>query len=168
MPRLLQPIPYSADLLEAVQGLDCGNTDFGSHATQWIRGDESSSASALQSMRKHRTQVWLYYDAADLVGFGSLGPSHWTIGADRVRILFIPHLGIDYRFQRQPIDDPPKYCDQIMGDLIGRAQQIKAGYAGVGLFVKAANANAIHLYQKYGFEIISETGSDPIKMLAYF
>jgi hypothetical protein len=72
---------------------------------------------ALQSIAKHRTKVWLYFDPDnDLVGFGSLGTTKWPNFPERVSI--IPQIGIQSRYHGQPTGaGETKYSHQILDDL---------------------------------------------------
>jgi hypothetical protein len=95
-----------ADQQELV-GFSCGDSVVGKACTEWIRGSD-----VLDSMQRG-SGVWLYRNpAGDVVGFGSLGPIRWRWplpDGDYAKLVIIPMLGIDERFQGQPPDrDSPQ------------------------------------------------------------
>ena len=126
-PRVtLQPVEFTENLLNSsiVQEFDCGTSVSGNHAARWLKG-APPFRSALLSIQKHHTQVWLYFledpycDERYLVGFSLLGSTRWPMPPDGFRrdVGFIPMLGVGRPFQGRP-STPPRYSHQIMDHIL--------------------------------------------------
>ena len=138
---------------------DCGREEIWSRAaTEWIIGSD-----VWESIEKRKTKVWLYRNEQDvIVGFGSLGETRrpWPpLDGKYARLLFIPMLGIDYRFHGQPPEEQFRYSRQIIRHLQFEAIQLFSSHQEAGrstlpyltLLVHCKNARAIRLYEKFGF-----------------
>jgi len=117
--------------------------------SEWISGGR-----ALQSMQQFGTKVWLYFNEAGfLVGFGSLGTTrrNWPPpNGDFQELGILPALAIQTDFQSGPKNDPPKFSDQIMNDLIYKARRL--GPPILMLDVHKDNHPAIRLYERFDFQ----------------
>jgi hypothetical protein len=105
MPHILAPVCFAPTLLPLVQNVDCGSTLWGQAAAKWLKAPVTDSTGALAGMAVGN-EVWLYYDGADLVGFGSLGTTTWRIPppqGERTKLAYIPQIGILRNFQRCPV-----------------------------------------------------------------
>jgi ribosomal protein S18 acetylase RimI-like enzyme len=65
----------------------------------------------------------------------------------------IPMLALRREFHGKP-EQRPRYSDQIIGDLVGRAQA--DGIRSLGLVVHVQNEAALRLYVRHGFECFGE------------
>lgn len=114
------------------------------------------------------TQVWLFETAGgEIVGFGSVGTSIWQWPpphGHRTSIVLIPMLGIDVRFQGQPVDPAWRYSRQLISHLISEGQRIVRDWPvdaelrpqWLVLLVHQDNARAIQFYEHCGFELIPD------------
>jgi len=136
-------------------GFSCGDAMWSRHVGEWILGSD-----VLDSMKKG-TRVWLF-ETVDgvVVGFGSLGITRrrWPPpSGDYTKVALIPMLGIAEQFHGQPPDPEWRYSKQIMGHLIGEAQELAIATGGptwLVLHVHQENLRAIRFYQQCGFELI--------------
>ncbi len=106
-------------------------------------------------MQSGRCKAWLYKNAGEIIGFGSLGPSKWPILSETAtrKISLIPWMGIDARFRGLPEGVPKleRYCSQIIDDLIDEALKKAATRPHIGLCVHPDNHLAIALYRRHEF-----------------
>lgn len=141
-------------------GFSCGTDTWARHVVEWIRGSD-----VLDSMERHGTQVWLFEtQGGEIVGFGSVGICHWRWpppDGRHAKLVMIPMLGIDERFQGIPEDPDWRYSTQIMSHLIYEAQQLATSQESehgriewLVLLVHRENHRAIRFYEKCGFELI--------------
>jgi len=161
----LEPRPFTAALHAAVQGFDCGSESWERAMALWITGQE-----AIDSITNRGTQVFLYYDGSNqLVGFGSIGTTHWSWpppNGRRTELAIIPALAVQKRFWGHPkgrsVAPSDKYSRQILSDLIGRAKLLPV--TALALFVHKDNTHAIALYREIEFERVGELKNDHYKM----
>jgi GNAT superfamily N-acetyltransferase len=164
MPTALRKIPFSAALLPAVQGFDCGDRPWEREVSAWIRNDGIDGV--LVDMEQRGTDVWLYAtDDGNLIGFGSLGASAWNYpkpSSERIILNLIPYLGIQRRFQGQPIGAPrsERYAAQILDHLIFEASSHIERAPILALKVHRDNVRAIRAYETAGFRHFPEKRSD--------
>ena len=148
---------------EDLVGFSCGDSDVGRACTQWILGSD-----VLDSMLRGTT-VWLYRNQAEeVVGFGSLGPIRWRWplpDGSYTNLLIIPMLGIDERFQGQPLDEEWRYSHQVMNHLVYAALQMsseaKKPIEWLLLLVHPENHRAIKLYENFDFLLIPDVTRGP-------
>lgn len=143
VPLISEPFNASKIVLPEIQSFECGNDDWCMHASQWIKGSDPNGQTAVSSISKHGTEVWLYRDESDgaLVGFCGLGKTTWNIeGPTEVSI--IPQFAIHSTFQRRGLS----YA--IISDILARALDHKTPL--VVLQVHERN-HAIHIYRKFRF-----------------
>ena len=78
MPNLLRKIPFTEELLVAVQDFDCGDEVWEQPLAAWIKSAPNIKSGALYDIAKRKLEVWLHINGAnELVGYSSLGPSRW-------------------------------------------------------------------------------------------
>jgi len=134
-----------------VEHFDCGNTSWATTINQWIRSEE-----ALKRVRKKSTKIWLYHNqASELIGYGSLGVTKWSIFSDEPKkpVLILPNLGVQKGHQRQG------FGREICMHLIEESQKLyfegksqgKTLLPFLGLVVHPDNTDAIGLYKSAGF-----------------
>lgn len=162
MPRVLQRVPFTTDLLSAVQEFYCGDESWEQEVAAWIKG---TPPGVLEDMARG-CEVWLYITEEDgLVGFGSLAPSRWkwpTLDDPRVPINIIPMLGVQRQFWGQPNDPGVKtFAARILDDLIYEARRHRERQPLLGLFVHSRNTRARRAYKRAGFEDFLLTYTDP-------
>jgi len=106
--------------------------------------------------------VWLYYVAVAelgeefLVGFSSLGPTHWSIRNEPSRKMgFIPMLAVASAFQGKPRDSgEDRFSHRILKDVMAKARQ--RGYQELCLLVNDENTPAKRLYTRFGFTAVTK------------
>lgn len=148
---------------EALVGFSCGDSVSGRFCTEWILG-----SGAFDSISRGST-VWLYrLQTGEIVGFGSLGLVNWRWpmpDGSYTRLLYVPMLGIDERFQGQPPDSDWRYSNQIMNHLIAEANQLnserKKPSEYLLLLVDPSNEAAQKLYARFDFETIPDVTFGP-------
>ncbi|OAI45626.1 hypothetical protein AYO44_12615 [Planctomycetaceae bacterium SCGC AG-212-F19] len=89
MPSFLRKIPFTDELLPAVQGFFCGNEDWERPLAEWITAGPQVKNGALYELkkRKGKLQVWLHVNEHnDLVGYSSLGESNWPWQGERITV----------------------------------------------------------------------------------
>ena len=160
---------FAVEFTEADQprlvNFSCGDAVWARHVAEWIRGSD-----VLDSIKKG-TKVWLFETADDeIVGFGSVGPARWRWpppDGSYTRLLLVPMLGLDIRFQGQPPNPELRFARQIMSHIISEAHAIsqEAGKSGkpidwLVLLVHRENQRAIRFYEKCGFEQIPNVVRD--------
>lgn len=159
MPDMLRQQPFSPDILGEVAGFCCGDEPWEHAQSVWIR------EKALAKMATHGTEVWLYFNELDdLVAFGSLGTTRRRFpppDGEYTNLSIIPSLAIQTKFQRKP-DDPPRYSNQIMEDLIAKSQL--HGTDLLTLDVHHKNARAIRFYERFGFVHLGDVYRNHVKM----
>jgi ribosomal protein S18 acetylase RimI-like enzyme len=151
---------FADEFTEADQGdlvgFSCGETVPGRYCTQWITGSD------VHESIKRGTKVWLYRDCGNrVVGFGSVGPVKWRWplpDGSYTKLLYIPMLGLDYRFHGQPKDKAWRYSHQIMRHLIFSAHEMNRDLAipadWLLLLVAPENVQAIRLYKEFDFQLV--------------
>lgn len=113
--------------------------------------------------------VWLFRNITNqIIGFGSVGPINWRWplpNGNYTRLLYIPMLGIDQRYQGQPPDREWRYSHQIMQHLKFAAHQMNADLKTPSewllLLVAPDNAGAIHLYEQFDFQLLPDVTRGP-------
>ncbi len=153
MPPLLEAAEFSRDELPLVADFSCGTEPWEVAMAKWIREPQTLRF----GNSKHDTTVWLYYHPdGRIVGFGSLGLTHWKMPPDGrpIELSIIPALAIKTAFQHLPADNfsNPSFSHQLLADLIGKAALQHPD--SVVLFVHEKNWKAIALYNAFGFETI--------------
>ncbi|HEX8524127.1 MAG TPA: GNAT family N-acetyltransferase [Tepidisphaeraceae bacterium] len=143
------------DHVDDVRDFDCGDTSYQTALSEWIKcGNPDNSASA--DIEKFNTDVWLYYNrAGNLIGFGSLGLTKWTLGEGskkKVDVVLIPMVAVAKAHWGQPPGNC--YADQIMDDLRAEALKYKESHPAVVLAVHPENKRAISFYERHGFKMI--------------
>jgi hypothetical protein len=111
-------------------------------------------------------------DTGELIGYGSLGISTWTmpkpLTKDKVKIpvQIIPSLGIRTEFKHKPegVGKSERYSARILSDLLAEAKDRRnvRGYAPIlGLLVHANNVEAISFYGRpeHGFQKLGAPNS---------
>ncbi|MDA1054122.1 MAG: GNAT family N-acetyltransferase [Planctomycetota bacterium] len=161
----MHAIPFTADLIADVQTFDCGSERWSIEVSEWLKGRPEGDCS-LSSIKKG-TDVWLYKDADELIGFGSLGTTFWkwpTPNGPKTQIGIIPACAVQTQFQHKPDGVPreERYSYLIMGDLIQCARD--NGYGILGLFVESENGRARSFYTKLGFTALPDDGKPYIRM----
>ena len=158
MSRILEKYPFSADMLADVADFDCGDEPWSIEVADWIRN--AGPGCVLDAMRKFGTEVWIYGEGDDLIGFGSLGASGRWRGWER-SINIIPMLGVRTEFQGQPRGQgETSFARQIVRDLIAEARTHPERDPALGLFYHPSNQKARHLYLTEGFTDWSQTYTD--------
>lgn len=99
-----------------------------------------------------------------MVGFGAVCMSRWNWpqpNGAKTNVVLIPMLGLAEQFRGQPPDPEWRYSLQIMGHLLGTAEQIAQDWPdpttaprNLVLLVHRDNTRAIRLYERCGFELI--------------
>jgi ribosomal protein S18 acetylase RimI-like enzyme len=147
MQDILQAEEFSVSKLDEVQGFHCGDSPWAIAQSRWI-----TEGLAIKSMSERGTEIWLYYsESGELVGFGSLGKARRPFPPDGktfVNCSIIPSIAIRSEYQGKPVT-PPKYSDQIISDLVAKAQE--HGTDLLVLDVVRDNAAAIAVYRRAGF-----------------
>jgi len=140
-----------------VADFDCGDEPWEQEVANWIKGPRGSG-SALDDMANNGTKVWLYETEADeLVGFGSLGVTHWRWDNPKkgqwTPIYIIPFFGVRKTFWEQPPGPKSeRYSRRIFEDLLYKAINDPAQYRLLGLMVHQQSGRAIKFYrEKFGF-----------------
>jgi len=72
-------LPFSEADLPRVQTFECGAKLFQIEVSDWIKSPSTSPNSALGDMQARGTLVWLYETDDEIIGFGSLGATNWSI-----------------------------------------------------------------------------------------
>lgn len=145
--------------LPDIKDFDCGEEPWARAAANWIKSSPPFE-SALKSMEKHGTTVWLHFiDLGfyrELVGFSSLGLTQRS----RKQVGFIPQLAVNKLFQGKGVGAGDKhYSDLILEHLIKVAQErakTEPAYKRLCLLVHADNRKAQCLYAKFGFTIVGK------------
>ncbi len=111
MRPILCAYPFSAANLPEVQVFECGPDPWHLERAEWIKRPLDHGKSALNSIAKFNTSVWLYRNEnGDLVGYGSLGKTVRPLppkGKGKPEeVGFIPSLAIQSQFKHQPADVP--------------------------------------------------------------
>ncbi len=152
MPKVLVVADFTTATSSLVAGFDCGSEPWAVFASRWITA--SPGQGVYRSMDRN-TKVWLYINADDdtLVGFRSLGTTHWREYANAVSI--IPQLGIHRQFRGQPTGPGErKYSHQLLDHLISEAKAQPPEY--LVLTVDPGNDPARGLYRAFGFQELPE------------
>lgn len=162
---MLTAEPFSADSIPCVSDFDCGSAEeWERHCNEWIRGD-ASVASALSSMNRG-TQVILYRDSDQVIGFGSIGETRRrrTDGAWQ-NFSIIPCVAVQERFRGKPDGCGPleTFACQIMQDLIARACEMR--FDVLILDVHAQNYRAHRFYEKLGFQSTGHIHREHVTMI---
>jgi GNAT superfamily N-acetyltransferase len=156
MPRisLLPSLLARSDIdLPEIQAFDCGDAIWARLAANWLKCKDEQVASAVSSIEKYGTEVWLYRsESLKLVGFCALGESRWTIAGIPSRISIVPQFAIQNEYQGQPKDGTreDRFSVQILGDIIHKARL--RGTPMLALEVHEENLGAIKLYTNVGFK----------------
>lgn len=169
-PHQLRALEFTEADQERLVGFSCGEAAWSRLATEWIVG-----SSALDAL-KRGNRVWLFETTdTNVVGFGCLGTSTWRWpppdGKDRERVVLIPMLGIDQRFQGKPADAEWRYSRRIMSHLIAEATRIAREWTGAPdkkpnwlvLMVHRDNARAICAYKRCGFQVMVDPVGKPVE-----
>jgi GNAT superfamily N-acetyltransferase len=157
----LQRIPFSADLLSAVQQFDCGSEPWELVVTAYLTAPVTEIESAAASVSRAtddplHADVWLYItDDGDLVGFGSLAKGNQRYPKpknDPIPATVLIYLGADRRFHGKP-DGPSheRFAALILRDLIAEARRLCEDRPLLTLYVDERNEKAIRFYKKAGF-----------------
>ena len=98
---------FDATKLPLLANFDCGIDVFGKIATDWIKCVDPAD-SALSSMRESQsrglfTEVYLYFEENELLGFGSVGTTTRQLKREQQLWSIIPHVGIDIRFRKRAV-----------------------------------------------------------------
>jgi hypothetical protein len=160
----MRSVLFTTSMLPRVADFECGNEPWEKEVADWIRMPPESGDGAL-FWSNRGTTIWLYETSAgEVIGFASLGVSHWemrhsvtNVRSDRP-IQIIPALAIQTRFQGFPKDVPKelRYSSRILSDVIAIATErcnLEKYPPLLALYVHERNERAIKLYQRpeYGF-----------------
>ena len=143
----LHSIKFEFSQIQQVADFNCGDSPFEYAVAEWIKSDR-----AIKSIRDRGTEVWLYYEADSLVGYGSLGATRrkWLPpNGNYQNLSIIPSLAVQTEFQCKP-DSPPRYSHLILGDLISKAREHRNQL--LVLYVHVDNTRAIKFYEKFDFK----------------
>jgi GNAT superfamily N-acetyltransferase len=162
----LRKVPFTKELLPAVEDFECGGQVYEVEVSDWIQN--KGPGCVIDAMERWGTQVWLYVNEQnELVGFGSLGKTKWNwpdSSDNRVAVNLIPSVGLRSRFRGQP-DGPPeeRYSTLIVLDLIAEARRITDVNPVLGLFLHPDNQVAMRFYKRLGFADFHQRskGDDP-------
>ena len=163
--------PFSADLLPEVQSFSYGTEPWEAEVGVWLCNE------SLRRMQEG-TEVWLYMNQANqIVGFGSLGTSNWSIPkkkSPRQSVLVIPALGIRMGFKGEPSDERSaevandgRYSSQIMRHLVQRSRGWPEKKQFLGLCVHPENSRAVGFYAKFGSELLDYGWTDQETKVCY-
>jgi hypothetical protein len=161
MIRLIQVPLAPADLdRPEVQQFYCGQERWEREVADWIKS-RTGDNSVLEDMKQFDTKVWLYWtERGDLVGYSSLGENTWSLPlpkGPKQLISYIPFIGIQQHFQRQPADvgRDGKFAYRILDDLIERVADKTVLRPDlqpfIGLSVDQDNKKAIKFYENRNF-----------------
>jgi ribosomal protein S18 acetylase RimI-like enzyme len=139
-----------------VQNFDCGTEHWSVLINQWVKAPQDREG-ALYSIAERGNEVFLFFLGNDLVGIGSLGVTNWRLpppdGPNR-KLAYIPVIAVASQYRGQPLGQgETKFCDQIMGHLIGTASQ-NQDWSELGLRVMPENDRAIAFYKRFDFHDI--------------
>lgn len=160
MANPLRKTAFTKDLLDRVQSFYSGDERYCKYVDNWIKGDEHTEFSALNSVRNTETflQVWLYTcPNGGLVGYGSLHIKSypWFSGWDFHGPAFeIPKVAVHKDYQGKQIEGK-SYADYVLDDLVAHARDIRKVLLTVEpviiLWVDPENQRAKRFYEKHGF-----------------
>lgn len=165
MSASLIAVEFGAELLDLVQGFDCGEESYERELADWIRQE---SIPVLQRGGK----VWLYVTPdKSLVGYGSLAVTRWNYPAPsdkRVSLALIPAVAIQKPYWGKP-EGPreERYSSQILDHLIAQAAHLPISVPALGVFVHPQNQRAVKLYERAGFQPFSHTYTDKATPIMY-
>lgn len=156
MPRILEKYPFSVDMLADVADFHCGDDPWATEVADWIRNAGPDCVLDAIKNPRYQTEVWVYGEGDNLVGFGSLGRSTWRGWNQPLNI--IPMLGVHTDFQGQPKGPGEvSFAKQIVRDLVAEARKHTDRAPILGLLYHPNNQKARGLYLGEGFEDWSHT-----------
>lgn len=149
MPITLEASEFTAANLAQVDGFYCGEERFAKKMAKWIQTE------SVATIQEFGNRVWLYSKpTGELVGFGSVGTTKWTVNGVDFELAIIPAFGVQHQYRQQPPGDrSQRFSHQILRDLIAKAKQL--GVPLLGLYVYPKNIGAIKLYEEFGFVFVN-------------
>jgi ribosomal protein S18 acetylase RimI-like enzyme len=182
MPDLVQRIDFTGELLSEFNDFHCGDEPWEVEVSTWIKSTDPDN-SALADSAKWGTRVWVYLNGAgNVIGFGSLGLTDWTLNddflihltdhpppqplakakkKDREPVVIIPMVGLHRDFHGLPKgQEEVRYGKQVLLDLRAQAAVMGQDRRALVLSVNPDNKRAIHFYVNNKFRLIEPAMKD--------